>query len=70
MAKVQVFCFLASYVVAFVLELARMLGKSRLHRAVTLGFGLAGFGAHTLYLLNRGGPPLLSSVTDWMLVLA
>lgn len=70
MAKVQIFCFLASYVVAFVLELARMLGKSRLHRAVTLGFGLAGFGAHTLYLLNRGGPPLLSSVTDWMLVLA
>lgn len=70
MAKVHVFCFLASYVVAFVLELARMLGKNRLHRAVTLAIGVAGFGAHTLYLLNRGGPPLLSSTTDWLLVLA
>ena len=74
MTKVQVFCFLACYCVAFALELARTLGKSRLHRPVILGFGAAGFFAHTYYLFNRFQqtqlPPLLSSMQDWLLVLA
>lgn len=74
MANVSVFCFLASYLVAFVLELARLLGKSRVSRLVMLGFGVAGFVAHNWYLLNRFQqtdlPPLLASTHDWMLVLA
>ncbi len=74
MAKVHLICFFASYLVAFVLELTRMLGQNRFSRFVMLGFGGAGFVAHTLYLLARsrasGLPPLLSSPHDWMLVLA
>lgn len=74
MSNVTVFCFLASYLVAFLLELSRLLGRSKLSRFVMLGFGFAGFAAHTMYLLARnnqiGLPPLLSSTHDWMLVLA
>src|SRR5207302_191206 len=69
-----VFCFLASYLVAFALELGRLLGRSVISRVVMIGFGIAGFVAHTVYLLNRSQqthlPPLLSSTHDWMLVLA
>jgi ABC-type uncharacterized transport system permease subunit len=74
MAHVTVFCFLASYLVAFALELSCLLGRSRISRIVMLGFGIAGFVAHTWYLLNRHAethlPPLLASTHDWMLVLA
>lgn len=74
MLHVTIVCFLASYLVAFGLELGRLLGRSRISRIVMLGFGLAGFVAHTLYLLNRSQqthlPPLLASTHDWMLVLA
>ena len=74
MLHVTVFCFLASYLVAFALEACRLLGRSRISRFVMLGFGVAGFLAHTLYLLNRSQethlPPLLASTHDWMLVLA
>lgn len=74
MLNTTVFCFLASYIVALVLELSRLLGRSKLSRAVMVGFGLAGFVAHTFYLINRGQqmhlPPLLASTHDWMLVLA
>jgi ABC-type uncharacterized transport system permease subunit len=74
MANVTVFCFLASYAVVFLLELSRLLGRSRLGRASLIGMAIAGFVAHTWYLFNRSGqthlPPLLSSTHDWMLVLA
>jgi ABC-type uncharacterized transport system permease subunit len=74
MLHVTVFCFLASYLVAFALELSRLLGRSRISRFVMIGFGLAGFLAHTLYLLNRSQethlPPLLASTQDGMLVFA
>lgn len=74
LANVTVFCFLASYLVAFAMELTRLWGKSRISRFVMIGFGAAGFVAHTFYLLNRSQqthlPPLLSSTHDWMLVLA
>lgn len=73
-AKVTVFCFLASYAVAFALELTRLLGRSRLSRFVMLGFGAAGLLAQTLFLLARFQsthlPPLLSSTYDWLLVLS
>src|SRR5580704_13056754 len=74
MLHVTMFCFLASYLVAFILELSRLVGRSAISRFVMIGFGLAGFLAHTLYLLNRSQqthlPPLLASTHDWMLVLA
>jgi len=74
MWHVTVFCFLASYLVAFALELTRLRRRTGLGRFVMIGFGVAGFVAHTLYLLNRSQqthlPPLLASTHDWMLVLA
>src|SRR5258708_3742231 len=74
MWHVTVFCFLASYLVAFALELTRLRRRTPLSRFVMIGFGVAGFVAHTLYLLNRSQqthlPPLLASTHDWMLVLA
>ncbi|MGQ0635041.1 MAG: cytochrome c biogenesis protein CcsA [Planctomycetaceae bacterium] len=74
MANVQVFCFLASYAVAFGLELSRFIGRSRVSRYAMVGFAIAGIVAHTWYLLNRFRhtdlPPLLASTHDWMLVLA
>jgi ABC-type uncharacterized transport system permease subunit len=74
MQRVTVFCFLASYVVAFVLELSRMLGRSRISSLVAFGIGVAGLVAHTAYLFYRSQqtslPPLLGSAHDWMLVLA
>jgi hypothetical protein len=74
MLRVTVICFLASYLVAFALELGRLLGRSAISRFVMVGFGIAGFVAHTVYLVNRSQqthlPPLLASTHDWMLVLA
>lgn len=74
MANVHVYCFLASYIVAFALELSRLLGRSQISRVVGIGVAVAGLVAHTWYLLNRVQathlPPLLSSTHDWMLVLA
>ena len=74
MLHVTVICFLGSYLVAFALEVGRLWGRSRASRLVMIGFGVAGFVAHTIYLLNRSQqthlPPLLASTYDWMLVLA
>ena len=71
-AKVSVFCFLASYLVALGLDAARLLKRLPVARWVGLVFGLAGFAAQTGYLLIRGRqenlPPLLSSPHDWLLV--
>lgn len=71
--NVTQFCFLASYAVAFGLELTRWLKRASISRAVMLLFGVAGLVAHTVYLFNRAGetslPPLLSSMHDWLLVL-
>jgi ABC-type uncharacterized transport system permease subunit len=73
-AKVTVFCFLASYVVALGLEGVRLLKQTTLNRVVMMVFASAGLAAHTIYLVIRsqksGLPPLLSSAHDWMLVLA
>jgi uncharacterized protein involved in cysteine biosynthesis len=73
-AKVTVFCFLASYIVALGLEGVRFIRQTTLNRVVMMAFALAGLTAHTIYLVIRsqksGLPPLLSSTHDWMLVLA
>ena len=73
--KVSVFCFLASYVVAFGLEWTRLVRRTAIGRWVGFGFGVAGFLAQTTYLLGRSRGtenlnPLLSSTHDWLLVLA
>lgn len=74
MDRVSLICFLASYGVAFGLELSRFLRRIPSVRFLTLGIATAGLIAHTVYLLNRSKaaqlPPLLSSSHDWLLVLA
>jgi ABC-type uncharacterized transport system permease subunit len=74
MLHVSVVCFLASYVLAFALELTRLVARSRPGRWVTLGVAAAGLVAQTMFLLLRSQqtnlPPLLSSMQDWLLVLA
>src|SRR5688572_14150714 len=74
MLRVSVMCFLASYVLAFGLELTRLVARSRPGRWVTLGVAAAGLIAQTMFLLLRAQqthlPPLLSSMQDWLLVLA
>lgn len=72
--RVTVYCFLASYLVAFVLELLRRAGRARWSRMVTAGVVGAGLVAHSIYLVRRtqetGLPPLVGSAHDWLLVLA
>ncbi len=74
MGRVSVMCFFASYGLALGLELLRALGRSKLQRAATLLVTAAGLVAHTIYLYVRSQttslPPLLSSMQDWMYVLA
>lgn len=74
MLQVSVVCFLASYVLAFGLELTRLVARSRPGRWLTLGIAAAGLVAQTMFLLLRAQqtslPPLLSSMQDWLLVLA
>jgi ABC-type uncharacterized transport system permease subunit len=74
MERISIVCFLASYVLALGAELTRLRGRLVWGRIATLGISTAGFLAHTLYLLNRAQqthlPPLLSSLRDWLLVLA
>jgi len=74
MANVNVFCFLISYAVAFVLEWTRLFRLTTMGRAVILLFAGAGFVTHTIYLLVRSDqtdlPPILSSPHDWVLVSA
>jgi ABC-type uncharacterized transport system permease subunit len=74
MLRVSVVCFLASYGLAFALELTRLLGRSLAGRWLSLGLTAAGLVAQTLFLLLRvqqtNLPPLLSSMQDWLLVLA
>ncbi len=73
--KVSVFCFLASYAVAFGWEWTRLMRRAAIGRWLGFAFGGAGFVAQTAYLLVRSRAteklnPLLSSSHDWLLVLA
>lgn len=74
MSNVSVFCFLASYLVAFVLECLRLVNRGKFTHLGSILFAAAGLVAHTFYLLERSRaanlPPLLSSTHDWLLVLA
>jgi hypothetical protein len=75
LAQIQVYCFLFSYLASLGCEIALLIKKSSVViRWLLLGFSIAGFFAHTVYLISRsrtaGLPPLLSSQQDWLLVLA
>ena len=73
LANVTVFCFMASYLVALGLELARFLRKKHGYlRPLIFLFTLAGLVAQTAYIFKRARetqlPPLLSSSHDWLIV--
>lgn len=73
LSGVQIICFAASYGVALLLELSRLLFRSGVRGAVMLGFAAAGLLAHTIFLGHRAasatGAPL-SSQQDWYLLAA
>lgn len=74
MLNVSVFCIFCSYLVALCCAIGRLKVRNRWLSWGESLFCIAGFGAHTIYLLNRSAsadlPPLLSSPHDWLLVLA
>ena len=73
LSGVSTICFAASYAVALMLEISRLLFRSGVRGAVMLGFAAAGLVAHTAFLyyqaINEAGAPL-SSERDWYLVAA
>jgi len=73
LSDVRIICFAASYLVAFALELTRLVFRSGVRGAVMLVFAGAGLLAHTVFLYNRAvsatGSPL-SSKRDWCLLAA
>ncbi len=73
LSGISVFCFAASYAVAFALEITRLWFRSGVRGALMLAFAGAGLVAHTLFLGYRaataGGAPL-SSAFDWYLLAA
>jgi ABC-type transport system involved in cytochrome c biogenesis permease subunit len=73
MSGVSIVCFAASYTVALVLEITRLLFRSGIRGAVMLGFAAAGLLAHSIYLYHRAlrNPAApLSSAYDWYLIAA
>lgn len=74
MQNVTLFCFWASYLVAWILELIRTRREGTYVRMASIGMTIAGLVAHTTYLLVRSGQgdaaPLIGSPHDWLLVLA
>lgn len=73
--QVNLTCFLMSYLVALVAEVAQVLRvRTRPLEMVVFVAVLAGLVAHTAYLIARfqssGLPPLVGSSHDWLLVLA
>ncbi|QDT98339.1 cytochrome c biogenesis protein CcsA [Gimesia aquarii] len=73
LTEVTVFCFMASYLVAFGLEVARFKHKkNRYLRSLIFFSSLAGLVAQTAYIFKRSSetqlPPLLSSSHDWLIV--
>jgi hypothetical protein len=73
LSGISIVCFSGSYAVALVLELTRLLFRSRVRWSLTLGFATAGIFAHSVYLYYRAvealGAPL-SSQRDWYLLAA
>ena len=75
LSHVSIVCFAASYTVALLAELSRLLFRAPIRFLVTVGFTAAGLFAHTVYLVMRSNPdpqqaPPLSSWFDWLLLIA
>ena len=75
LTHVHISCFVASYAVALLLELARLLLRTQARILGTLGFTAAGILAQTIYIVLRSTPdpqqaPPLSSWFDWLLLVA
>ena len=74
MQDVTLFCFWASYLLAWGLELARARRETSVLRWAALGMTAAGLLAHSVYLYVRsrdsGVPAILASPQDWLLALA
>ena len=73
LSGISITCFFGSYLVAWLLEVTRLVFRSGVRGMVMVGFAAAGFLAHTLYLVSRAvhamAPPL-SSNFDWFLAAA
>ncbi|RLS34006.1 MAG: hypothetical protein DWH79_05795 [Planctomycetota bacterium] len=72
-SRISVVCFAASYLVALLCEISRLLFRSGIRGAVMIGFAAAGLIAHTLFLVWRAAnePAVpLSSAYDWYLLAA
>lgn len=52
MSDVSMFCFLASYLVAFGLEMARVIRRISIPRFIILAAGVAGLIAHTFFFVR------------------
>lgn len=75
LAQVHIYCFLLSYLVSLACEILLVFRRQiAVARLAVLVFSVAGFVAHTAFLITRsqkaGLPPLLTSQQDWLLVLA
>jgi len=72
LGKITITCFAASYLVALLLELSRLLFRSGIRGAVMIGFAAAGFLAHTLFLAYRWFTvrDALTSEFEWYLLAA
>jgi ABC-type transport system involved in cytochrome c biogenesis permease subunit len=66
--KITLLCFGASYAVSLVLELWHLFRPRPVYRYLALGFGFAGFAAHTLYFFAQ--KPTLTSQQGTILFLA
>ena len=53
LAGISVFCFAASYLVAFALEISRLFYRAVIRNAVMIGFASAGLFAQTIFLSNE-----------------
>lgn len=57
MEQITFLCFGASYSVALLAELVGLLRPTHFWRWLSLGFGLAGFAAHSMYLIAQSPTP-------------
>jgi ABC-type transport system involved in cytochrome c biogenesis permease subunit len=67
-SEVKLFCFAASYATALVLDILHQRWGRPVLRWLAIGFGAAGFVAHTIYLVKE--QPALAWQFGWMLFLA
>jgi ABC-type uncharacterized transport system permease subunit len=62
MHGITITCFLASYAISLVLELARLFFQAQVRTLLALGFAAAGLVAHSFYLVGRARGELTNAV--------